>query len=562
MNSLVIDGATVSVSHYHQRSKHSITYGYASGPESIDWDSQPNPFRIYDAAPLLQLPLSAHKIDTPWSHLWHAEELSDIQASLLSPLRTLDFTGLAQLLELALGLSAWKQYGTARWSLRCNPSSGNLHPTECYVVVCNIEGLEDGVYHYRADLHALEQRCLITTFTQTEPLLWLGFSSVHWREAWKYGERAYRYCQHDVGHALAAVSFAAKTLNLSARQLSPIALSDDDIAHLFGLNRRQDFMSENGREAEREYPDCLLTLSGESVSSHLLNELKQALKVAPWYGNANILDLRHMYQWPVIDEVEHSAAINQQAIDTIKDKVASSRDGKSTWPQPLSSLCKETAAYLIKQRRSAQAFDPNGAITLSDFYRILDHCLPRHDFPPSNVLPSANKVHLILFVHNVDGLDAGVYALPRTLSAISALKSQLREEFNWQRVVSAPDHLPLHSLLKCSSRRTIAKLSCQQAIAGDSALSLVMLAEFDDVVQQPWQYRHLFWQAGAIGQLLYLEAEAIGLRGTGIGCYFDDAVHDMLGLAADSSLQSLYHFTIGRPVMDNRITTWAPYRQR
>jgi hypothetical protein len=32
-----------------------------------------------------------------------------------------------------------------------------------------------------------------------------------------------------------------------------------------------------------------------------------------------------------------------------------------------------------------------------------------------------------------------------------------------------------------------------------------------------------------IGQVLYLEAEAHGLRGTGIGCFFDDAVHDLLG---------------------------------
>src|SRR5437660_12483691 len=31
----------------------------------------------------------------------------------------------------------------------------------------------------------------------------VGLSSIHWREAWKYGERAFRYCQHDVGHALA-----------------------------------------------------------------------------------------------------------------------------------------------------------------------------------------------------------------------------------------------------------------------------------------------------------------------------------------------------------------------
>jgi hypothetical protein len=61
-----------------------------------------------------------------------------------------------------------------------------------------------------------------------------------------------------------------------------------------------------------------------------------------------------------------------------------------------------------------------------------------------------------------------------------------------------------------------------------------------------------------IGQVLYLEAEAHGFRGTGIGCFFDDALHALAGLA-DSAWQSLYHFTVGRPVEDPRLTTLPPY---
>ena len=34
-----------------------------------------------------------------------------------------------------MGLSAWKAYGGNRWALRCNPSSGNLHPTEGYLLL-------------------------------------------------------------------------------------------------------------------------------------------------------------------------------------------------------------------------------------------------------------------------------------------------------------------------------------------------------------------------------------------------------------------------------------------
>ena len=61
-----------------------------------------------------------------------------------------------------------------------------------------------------------------------------------------------------------------------------------------------------------------------------------------------------------------------------------------------------------------------------------------------------------------------------------------------------------------------------------------------------------------IGQVLYLEAEAAGLRGTGIGCFFDDAMHEVLGLKGDE-FQDLYHFTVGGPITDTRITTLPAY---
>jgi hypothetical protein len=48
------------------------------------------------------------------------------------------------------------------------------------------------------------------------------------------------------------------------------------------------------------------------------------------------------------------------------------------------------------------------------------------------------------------------------------------------------------------------------------------------------------------------------VRGTGIGCFFDDAVHGVLGLT-DNSWQSLYHFTVGEPLEDGRLQTLAAY---
>jgi hypothetical protein len=87
-----------------------------------------------------------------------------------------------------------------------------------------------------------------------------------------------------------------------------------------------------------------------------------------------------------------------------------------------------------------------------------------------------------------------------------------------------------------------------------------MLADFDRSLQEfgPAFYRRLFWESGVVGQMLYLDAEAIGARATGIGCFFDDPVHDVLGLSGHA-FQSLYHFTVGMPVEDSRLTTAPGY---
>ena len=87
-----------------------------------------------------------------------------------------------------------------------------------------------------------------------------------------------------------------------------------------------------------------------------------------------------------------------------------------------------------------------------------------------------------------------------------------------------------------------------------------LLARFEEPLRRngPWFYRRLFWECGMVGQVLYLEAEVHGVRGTGIGCFFDDDVHRLLGLEG-SEYQSLYHFTVGKPVVDARVRTLAAY---
>ncbi len=547
---------------YHHRTKHGFGR-YAASPGFMDWETQPDPFRRFDGAQQFPLPLAADSLAVLYADLFTPEGIS------ASPL---DKTGVGILLELSFGLAAWKQYGNDRWALRCNPSSGNLHPTEAYLIASGVPGLEDGGYHYASIDHALEQRC------QFEPPfhgLLVGLSSIHWREAWKYGERAFRYCQHDIGHGLGALRYAAAVLGWRLRLLD--SWGDGDIAALLGLDRQADFAG-----AEIEAPDvlCLIETGVDGDGEPDIDALLNAASAGIWTGKANTLSQVHHSNWPVIDEVCAAAhkprTINPtplgNAVDTHlrphpnppppRESFLGGRTiSINSTPLPALSptLCELTAAELIKQRRSAQAFDGVTAIPAKTLCRILDATLPRTNMPPLDLWNRSPKVHLVLFIHRVVGLPPGVYLFCRSAEAEPVLKAKLKESFKWESCDGIPNHLRLYRLLRADARQAATTLSCQQAIAGDSAFSLGMLTEFEaGLAEGPWGYRRLFWECGLIGQALYLEAEAAGVRGTGIGCFFDDPVHELLGLGG-TAFQSLYHFTVGGPVVDNRLENLPGY---
>jgi nitroreductase len=182
---------------------------------------------------------------------------------------------------------------------------------------------------------------------------------------------------------------------------------------------------------------------------------------------------------------------------------------------------------------------------------------------PWDLWPHAARVHAVFYAHRVDGLAPGAYVLPRSAAGAAVLAEALHTGQPWEPAAKAPEGLPLQRIAEHPALAGVLRtLSCHQAIASDACFAVSLLAEFEPVVNgEPWRYRELFQEAGLIGQVLYLQAEAEGLRGTGIGCYFDDAVHELLGLQG-RPVQAFYHFTVGVPSGDVRISTTPPYAER
>lgn len=517
---------------YHEASKHHLDR-YAPGPGGLDWANQPDPFRTYAGVERMDLPLAADRLATPFEAVRRGERPA------ASPLNR-DSLGL--LFELSLGLSAWKCYGPSRWALRCNPSSGNLHPTEGYLVCGELPGIARGVYHYVSRDHALERRGI-----PGEPLQWdqsfaggvlVALTSIHWREAWKYGVRAWRYCQHDAGHALGAIAYAAAALGWTARVLP--SMGDETLGALLGL-------AGPWGEAEPESPEALLWV-GPGLP--LAGGIQVPLDGLRFAGRPNRLSPEHV-PWQGIDKVERAT------------RRPAGLEPPPWAPPPRPPLaptgCGLPAARLIRQRRSAVDFDGVTSLSAARWFAMLDALLPRPQVPPLDAWPWPPRVHPMLFVHRVEGLAPGLYALVRDEGAYPRLRGALRGDWAWRRIEAAPAHLPLYLLAEGDARDVARLVSCHQDIAADSCFALGFLAEFETALAAgPWVYRELYWETGLLGQILYLEAEAAGIRGTGIGCFFDDAMHRVLGIE-DHSFQSLYHFTAGGPVEDPRLQTLPPY---
>ena len=571
---------------YHQRTKHD--HGrFARALGYLDWDSQPDPFRSFDGAPRVALAIPGRSDGPPLP----AVPYGDIYRPGAVTAAPLDGVSVSSFLFHALALSASKSTGETSWSLRVDPSSGNLHPTEGWLVLPAVDGLHDGpaLWHYAPKDHALERRAdLAADPTLPAGAFGIALSSVPWREAWKYGERAFRYCQHDVGHAFACLALSASLHGWKLHRAGHVG--DGALSSLLGLDR-----DDAWHDGEREVPDLLAVVAPHDTPLDVAAFAQVDAGAwgfgATFHGEANVLSTEH-HPWDLIDVVEHAstrgdgatsqpadlpvtpewlaplappvaeAPSSLSANTAVHDSVASPVDASEATSHPPAPE-RLRASTVIRGRRSAVAMDGVTTMSRDAFFSLLARCTPALTPWPAAALSAPTRMHPVLFVHRVDDVDPGLYLLLRDASAESDLREHLRDDFTFARPDGLPDALPLFRLAAGDVRGRASGLSCGQAIAADGAFAVAMLADLGGGLgsEGPPAYRTLHWEAGLLGQVLYLEAEAHGLRATGIGCFFDDPTHAALGLDR-GRFQTLYHFTVGGPVDDERLTTEPPYGDR
>ncbi len=500
---------------YHQATKHTYD-SVRTNARYLDWQNQPNPFRTFEGVPTILLPPEPGFPSTGTFAAMEAlagkTKLPGENSSERRERIQLDLDWLSRLLWHSMAVNSWKKVpgsGT-RYSLRVNPSSGNLHPTETYIALRAFGGIEDGLYHYRADRHALElrsrgawtqhlARALEIPWAWESPLI-VGLTSIFWREAWKYGERAYRYCCHDLGHAMMSVLLAARALGLAGGVVAHF--SDLRLARAMGLD--------GGDEA----PMAFLVFPAQDTSIGISATPVQAIA-----GSPNELSA---------EEVRYNLLLGMHASTVLPDPAgpqprvsATSADVACASPLLSDPPREAPLASTVRRRRSALDFEARTPpMERVELEQLLDFATRdwradwRGNFgaetPPGQ--RGADFVTLYLYVHRVNDCEPGVY--------------------RWDLV-----NRKLEQLHAGNVQRVAAFLSLEQSLAGNSCFTVSMIANLAEAARVFGNrgYRYVYFEAGAIGQRLYVGAEALGWNATGIGAFYDDDVHRYLGFLEEGA---------------------------
>ncbi|KAI5055159.1 hypothetical protein GOP47_0030304 [Adiantum capillus-veneris] len=554
---------------YHERSKHHPDK-YAESPADLKWEEQPRPFRRYRGSPGSSMrhlpPIYGAATDQQYSRSY---------SEFVNPC-ILTKASLSQLMYDSFSVSAWKKGGPSQWHLRVNPSCGNLHPTEIYMLCPPLAGVGDSPFiaHYYAREHTMEVRAEIPfelwrDMTNGFPpgTMFVAFASIFWRQAWKYGERGYRYCQQDIGHAMGAVTMAGAAMGWDSILLD--GWGTEDLDHLLGLAARKDIPPGSPRkgyypELEQEHAHCIvafhpsrahqeMTVRGKpdysarsrprddsiykmsNVSApiaSLLNTVGSRMAGVEWKGLRNKLSNEHVW-WDIIDKT--AAAVSKPA----ETRIISTKP-MPPWMSFTSSYLNLTLRQVLHKRRSLTAVDNKWVLQRESFYQMMWKTMPtgynnevqgeQIQFP-FRVLAWRTEIHLAIFVHKVSGLAKGLYFLCRNNEHEQSLRKAMRPEFKWEKPEKCPQHLHLYLLAESNCELLSKQINCEQDIAADSCFTVAMIGRLDVLKEKgAWMYPRLLWESGLLGQLLYLEAHAIGISGAGIGSYFDDKVHNILGL--------------------------------
>jgi SagB-type dehydrogenase family enzyme len=521
---------------YHEVTKHSET-SLLTSRHYLDFDNKPIPFKIYLELHSTSLPTS---FPTPQVNALSCisgitnKGLNDDSESLTSQLGTepttkstdvindipyVDFSSLAEVLFFSAGITREIKYSYGKYYMRAASATGALYPIELYVVCDDISPhLGAGVYHFSpADFSLTEirkgnfRKYLAAATANNRDVersaIAIIFTSIAWRNAWKYQARSYRHWFWDSGVIAANLLATTHAMGLPTHIISQLLSLEDQIEAPIAIaaigkgsqeniivSRQQDTRVD--RIPHIPVPNIRPLSKRGEINYQEIWALNQASKLTSIQEIEEWIGVAHRHK-PLLSAVSHHSQRNGSnnesslviASGDLEENVKASRG------------LKETILWRGSSRKFARSNIPFSAL------KTILYSSTR-GVPLDTLKNEEDSLIDIYFIANaVDGLTPGAYFYNRNTSATNPNTSVVRVK----EVVT--------------SRNISGYLCLGQTLFSDASVVFFLMTDLQSVLGSLGNrgYRSSQFEAGVIAGKIYLAAYALGIGASG-STFFDDAV--------------------------------------
>lgn len=539
---------------YHERTKHS-EISLMTSRHFLDWENRPFPFKIYLELPSIPLPA-----DFPIPVLDTISSVNAKKSELEIKNRNNNFgtingnasnkaftiKELSSILFFSAGITREMKYDYGTFYMRAASATGALYPIEIYVICQDIyPNLQAGLYHFNPAEFSLVQirkgdyRSILASTTTnkdhilTSPLT-LIFTSIAWRNAWKYQIRSYRHWFWD-GGVIAANLFATTTaLGLYSRVI--MGFLDDKVNDLLLLNSE--------KEASIAMASIGIGLSND-IGSNTENKAKETdilpePKIRP-------LSEREI-QYPEIWNIHKNSKllVKEEVKEWIESGLRYSFN--STKFQDTMPI-----GHISKRQPLSKEFDRNTIASIGEtiLKRGSTRKFTRSSIPfpiLSSILYNSTREILMDFKRDEDKLT-DIYLIANDVKHL-----QSGAYFFNQR------HNTLDFIKGNVSRETSGYLCLGQSLFSDASAVLFLMADLKTITTTLGNrgYRVAQFESGVIAGKIYLLAYAHGIGASG-STFFDDSVTKFFSPHSKDK-NTMIAIGIGNPAYKARLGKVLPVR--
>lgn len=460
---------------YHARSK---LWPGAAAPRTIDAALIPRPYKVYATnLPTIDLPEPSESAESGVMN-------AIVGGSAPLAASGLDLATIATLLRMSAGIVRRKVINGREVAFRAASCTGSAYHVELYLVSGDVPDLGAGVYHFGVHddrlrlLRSGDFRGALAQALGDEsshaPEAYLVLTSVFWRNAWRYEERAYRHAYWDSGTILA--NLLAVAADCGVRSSVAAGFVDGRVNALVGV------------DGEHEAAVALVRLGPFSRTEEAVVPRASLPEVA-----ASAVSI----EFPAINRMhEASSLVDAKAVQRYR---VIELGGAAAPPLLAAGLPLDT---VIRQRRSTRRFATQ-AISQAHFMALMASA---RSSAGTRDAEGFGSVELSVIVHAVEGVDPGVY--------------------RWRDGELCMERPGVW-------RERAVHLALDQDAAGQAAVNFCFWSRLPDVLAIHGNRGYRAAQlAGAIsGGRVYLAAHALGLGATGL-TFYDDEMAGFLGLPA------------------------------